>query len=79
MTASVVIFPGQPLVAVLSRHGWHGIMLAKPGATAASLQVSYPTLEEAEREAREGAEQCGWRYVGVLDGNGDLQSEPNLT
>ncbi|SFM91943.1 hypothetical protein [Methylobacterium pseudosasicola] len=64
---TVVVFPGNPLVGVLVTPDCFAIMLAKPGAKHAAWQTSYSTLEDAVREAQEGAELCGWRYIGVWD------------
>lgn len=65
--SNVVPFRGRNLVAVRAEPGRFAIMLAKIGEPAAQFQTAYPTLAQAEREAREGAAMCGWRYVGVFD------------
>ena len=67
MTDTVIIFPGQPLVSVLAAPGRFSVALAKPGERRAIIQVIHPTLEAAERSAREGAEMCGWPFVGIRD------------
>jgi hypothetical protein len=67
MTGTVVAFRGCNLVAVRVEPDRFAIMLAKIGEPVAQFQTAYPTLAEAEREAREGAALCGWRYVGVFD------------
>ena len=66
---NVAPFPGKPLVGVLFMGDRYAVMLAKLGAPAAELQCSFDKREDAEREAREGAALCGWRYVGVVESN----------
>lgn len=66
MSGAVVSFPGKPLVAVVSEPGRHSVMLAKIGATAGERQCSFGSLEAAVESARDGAAECGWRYVGIF-------------
>ena len=63
----VLPWPGEPIVSVQSVGGVYVVMLAKPGEVTATPQCSCATLDEAIENAREGAEMCGWRFVGVLD------------
>ena len=73
--SAVIPFRGHNLVAVRAEPGRFSIMLAKIGEPVARFQTAYPTLAQAEREAREGAALCGWRYIGVFDEHRLLEIE----
>ena len=62
----VLLWPGEPIVSVRVVRGGYAIMLAKPGDVAATPQYTCASLNEAIMVAREGAEMCSWRFVGVL-------------
>ena len=64
---AVANFRGKNLVAVLEADGRHHVRLARIGAKVSTTLCSYDTTEDAVREARDVARECGWRFIGVFD------------
>lgn len=64
---SVAKFRGKNLVAVLEASGRHHVRLARIGAKEATTLCSCETVDDAVREARDVARECGWQFIGVFD------------
>lgn len=67
MMGAVAKFRGKNLLAVLQFGDRHHVRLARIGAKEATTLCSCETVDDAVREARDVARECGWRFIGVFD------------